>query len=114
MVLFGEVLVDLFRTLEAQVGAAEHEQRREQERRELTQQKQRRKDEEQLVAQRTLGDCPDDRQLAPGIHAVHVARGHRGIVHDDARGLGARATGRGSDVVNAGRGQLHERGNVIQ
>ena len=85
----GDLLPDLLGALVAEVGAADHEDRGQQPRQELAEQQGRREDDEQLVAQRADGDPLDDRQLAVGGEALHVARRDGGVVDDDARRLGA-------------------------
>jgi hypothetical protein len=62
-VVAADLLPDLLGTLEAQVGAADHEEGGEGPRQELAEQQDRREDDEQLVAQGPDGDPLDDRQL---------------------------------------------------
>ena len=107
-------LPDLLGALEAQVQAAEHEDRRQRPGRENAQQQQDGQDEDQLVAQRALGDPPDDRQLARGLEPLHVLRRDRGVVDHHPHRLGTRLRGRGRHVVGAGRGQAGEGRHVIE
>jgi hypothetical protein len=104
----------LLRTLVAQVGTAEHEDRREQERQELTEQQDRGQDDQQLVAQRSDGDAPDDRQLAVRCQAVHVLRRDRGVVDDDPRRLHTRPAGGRPDVVDRGGRGARQHPDVVE
>ena len=107
-------LPELLGALVAEVGAADHQQRGQQPRQQLAQCQRGRKDEQQLVAQRAGRDPPDHRQLALGLEALHVARGHGRVVDDHARGLRARAAGAGGDVVDRGGGRARERRDVVE
>jgi hypothetical protein len=77
----------LVKALEAQIGAAEHQQRGNRPRRGPAQQQCCRQQEHQLVDQRAARDLPDDRQFALGRKAHHITRCHRRIVDHDARSL---------------------------
>ena len=110
----GELLPDLLRALVTEVGAADHQDRGEQERRELAQQQRDRQDDQQLVAQRSLGDPPDDREFPLGFESLHVPRGHRCVVDHHPGRLDAGPAGAGRDVVQRRRRQLDQRSNVIE
>ena len=105
---------DLLRTLVAEVAAADHQDRGEQPRQELAEQQRRGEDEQQLVADRADRDPPDHRQLAVRGDTVDVLRRHRGVVDDDARGLRGRPARGSADVVDGGRRQPRERGDVVE
>ena len=104
----------LLGALVAEVGGAEHQDRRQQPRQELTEQQRGGQDEQQLVAQRADRDPLDHRQFAVGGDAVHVLRRHRGVVDDDAGGLGGRAAGGGADVVDRRGRQPGQRRDVVE
>jgi hypothetical protein len=95
-------LLDAF---EAQVKAAEHEQRRHR-RGQETADREGRRHEDQLVLQRTDGDRPDHRQFALGSYAGHLLGVEREIVTEDAGGLLGGDLGHQGDVVE-------DRGDVI-
>ena len=107
-------LQQLFRRFIAQECAAQHEERGQQPGRDRADQQRSGQQEEQLVAQRSLGDFPDDRQFAVGGEAHDIARGDGGIVDDHARGLGARLARGGGDIVQRGRGQLNNARHIIE
>jgi hypothetical protein len=104
----------LLRPLVAQVGGSDHQDRRQQPRHELTEQQRGRQDENQLVAQGSDRDPLDHGQFAIGGDAVDVLRRYRGVVDDDAGGLGGRAPGRSADVVDRCGREPGQRGNVVQ
>ena len=97
---------DLLGALVGQERAAEDSRIGSSHGRNCTEEQRRGQDEEQLVAQRADGDLLDDRQLARGRGPLEELRGHSGVVDHHARGLGARATGGGADVVDRRSGQL--------
>ena len=83
-------LKDLLGRFESEIRAADHQQGHDQKRREGRQQKSRGKKDQDLVLEASPRDFGDDRKLALGRKADHVARSDRGIVDDNAGGLGAR------------------------
>jgi hypothetical protein len=101
-------------SLVAEVGAAEHEDRGQRPRGELAEDQGHGEDDQQLVAQRALGDAGDDAELALGLDALHVARGDRGVVDDDAHRLGAGPSGRAGHVVHRCGGEPREGGDVVE
>jgi hypothetical protein len=110
----GQRLPDLLSSLERQIGAAQHQQRRDRPRREHTERQGRRQQEKQLVAQRPDRDLGDDRQLAIGREADHVARRHRGIVDHHPGRLGTGLGGVSHHVVDRRRRDLGQGDNVVE
>ena len=110
----GELLPELLRALVTQVGAADHQDRGEQERRELAQDQRDRQDDEQLVAQRSLGDAPDDRELTLRFETLHVPRGHRRVVDHHPGRLDTGPAGAGRDVVQRGGRELDQGRDVVE
>jgi hypothetical protein len=90
---------------EAQVKAAEHQQRRHRPGDEAAD-RQRRRHQNQLVLQRTDGDRPDHRQLALGSYPGNLLRVERQIVAQYAGSLLGGHLGHQGDVVE-------DRGNVV-
>ena len=113
-VVSAEPAPHLLRPLVAEVGGAEHQDRRQQPRHELTEQQRGGQDENQLVAQGSDRDPLDHRQFAIGGDAVDVLGRHRGVVDDDARRLGGRAPGGGTDVVDRCGREPGQSGNVVE
>ena len=113
-VVAADAVPDLLGALVAEVGAADHQDRRQQPGQELAEQQGRREDEQQLVAQRADRDPLDHRQLAVGGDAVDVLRGHGRVVDDHAGRLRAGAARGRADVVDRGRRQPRERGDVVE
>jgi hypothetical protein len=113
-VVAADLLPDLLGTLEAQVGAADHEEGGERPRQELREQHDRRKDEHQFVADRPDGDPLDDRQLAVRSESLDIARGDGRVVDDDARSLDAGPPRGRSDVVDRGCRQFGDGRDVVE
>jgi hypothetical protein len=90
---------------EAQIHAAEHQQRHHCRGQEAADH-QRRRYQNQLVLQRTDGDCPDHRQFALGPYARHLLGVECQIVAKDAGGF------LGGDLGHQGN-VVEDRGNVI-
>ena len=67
-----------------------------------------------LFLRRADGDLADDRQLPFRRQADDVARGHRRIVDDHARGLGAGLAGGAGDIVDRRGGELGDGGDVVE
>ena len=107
-------LPQLLGALEAEVDAADHQDRGEQPRQQLAEQQRGGQDEQELVAQRADRDPLDHRQLALGLEALDVARRDRGVVDDHAGGLHARPARAGGDVVDRGRGHAGDRRDVVE
>ena len=109
----GHVLPQLLGALEAEVDAADHQDRGQQPRQQLA---------EQSAAGRMnnnlLRSEPNAIRLIIGSsrsgRTLDVARGDRGVVDDHAGGLHARPPGAGGDVVDRRRGRPGEHGDVIQ
>src|SRR5699024_7991845 len=97
-----ELLEDLLSAFEAQIRAADHEQRGQKPGQELTEQQNDREDDDDLVDHRPQSYATDDRQLAFRADAFDELRSHRRIVNHDSGGLGAGARGTGGDIVEAG------------
>ena len=109
-----EAVMDLLGTLEAEVGAAEHQDDLDEHRHELAEHQRCRQDEQDLVLERSLRDPLDDRQLPLGGQAMHVRGRDGGVVDDDTRRLHAGPTGGGADVVDRRRSQLRQRRHIVQ
>ena len=114
VVVVKDLLEDLLGRFEGEIGAADHQQRRDQERRECRQQKRRRQQDQDLVLEAAPGDLADDRQLALRRETDDIARRDRGIVDDYAGRLGARLARRRADVVERGRGELGDGGDIVE
>lgn len=84
--LVKKLVGDLFEALEAQIGAADHQQRCDQPRRKRTDE-QRGWHEDGLVQQRALGHCPDHRQFTVGLDAGDLLRIERQVVAQYAGGF---------------------------
>ena len=96
---------EFFETFEAQVGAADHQQRRDQPRNERTD-RQRRRHQDQFVEKRTLGDRPDHRDFPFGAHTADLLGIERQIVTEHAGGFLGGHFGHQRHVVEYG-------GNVV-
>ena len=112
--MVADPVVELLGPLEAEVRAADHQDDLDQHRRDGAEDQCRRQDEEDLVAERAGGDLADDRQLAVSGEPANVRRRDGGIVDDHPGGLRARPPGGGADVVDRRRGQLGQRGDIIE
>jgi hypothetical protein len=110
----GDRLDHLLGRLETEVGTAQHQQRRHRPGREGAEQQGARQQDQELVAQGAHRDLPDDRQLAVRGEADGVAGRDGGVVDHHAGGLGARLAGRAGDVVQRGRRQLGDAGDVVE
>ena len=109
LVVMGQVLVgDLLEALEAQVGAAEHQQRDHRPGREGADQ-QGGGNEDRLVPQRALGHRPDHRQFAVGVDPGDLLGVQRQVVAENAGGLLRGDLGHQRDVVEH-RGDIVEEG----
>ncbi len=105
---------DLLRPFEAEIGAAQHQDRRDRPRGERREQQGRRQQDDDLVEQRPFGDLPDDGNLAAGRKAVRVFRRHGGVVDDGSGRLGGCLDRLPEDVVNGGGGNLGDGRHVVQ
>jgi hypothetical protein len=118
LVLVGGVgkdeLVDLLGALVAEEEAAEHQERGDGPGRDEAENEGRGQQVEQLVLQRADRDPPDDRQFPVGREAHHVSGRHRRIVDHDAGRLGAGFRRLRADIVQGGRSDLGEAGDVVQ
>ncbi|MOA44035.1 hypothetical protein D3C78_1662620 [compost metagenome] len=66
-----ELVGELFKAFEAQISAADHQQRRDQPRNERTD-RQCRRHQDQFIDERTLGDRPDHRDFPLGPHTADL------------------------------------------
>jgi hypothetical protein len=105
---------DFLGAFEAEIGAADHQDRSDRPGQEGGEEKRRGQQEEQLVLEAAAGDAPDDRQLALRFEPGDIAGGDGRIVDDDARCLAARLAGGGTDIVEAGGRQFGEAGDVVE
>ncbi|MNN63006.1 hypothetical protein D3C81_1783490 [compost metagenome] len=100
-----ELVRQLLETLEAQVGAAQHQQRRHRPGDERTDQ-QRRRHQDGLVHHRALGHSPHHRDLALGTHPGDLLGIQRQVIAQHACGLFRRHLGHHRDVIE-------HRGDVV-
>ena len=110
----GQLPPEFFGGLEAEIGAAGHQQRRQRPGREGADHQRSGQEDEEFVLQRAYGDLADDRQLARGRKAHRVTRGHRGVVDHHASRLYAGPAGGGGHVVDRGRRHLGDGRDVVE
>ena len=103
-----ELVGELLDALEAEKGAADHEQRRHRPGRQGAD-RQRRRHQDGLVDERSLGHRPHDRQLAVGVDAGHLLGVERQVVAQHAGGLLGGDLGEQRHVVEH-RGDVVEQG----
>ncbi len=104
----------LFRSFERQIDTADHEKRHDEGRREIAENERQRQQEDELVAQRSLGDLPDDRQFAFRLQPHDIFRGDGRVVDDDARRLGAGLCRLSCDIVERGCRHLRNGCDIIE
>ncbi len=108
-----ERLDDLLGPLEAEIETAQHQERGDRPGGEEVEQQGRGQQEDELVAQRAQGDPGDHREFAGGCEAHDIARGHGGVVDDDAGRLHPRTAGLRRGVVEGRCGELRDADDIV-
>ena len=110
----GEVVVDLLRPLETEIQPAHHQKDRDRGGQEGRQEEKPRQEDHDLVADRALGDFPDDRQFPLCRKAADIFRGHGRVVDQDAHGLATDLGRRPRNVIHRRRRHLRDRRDIVQ
>ena len=114
VIVVAQCVNDLVGAFVGQEAPAEHQDDLDHLRGDRTEQQGRRQNDEQLIAQRTDRNAPDDGQFTLGGEPANVGGGDRGVIDHHAGRLRAGLRRCRTDVVNRRRGQLRQRGDVIQ